>query len=255
MKLRYINLQLERAAYDLDYVSDFCYRARFMCNYLSRKVRLLHFETDGTFKMISINLGGTSEIDIVGLDALQVSLPFNKEEYDKLDDKDRIIYFASKFKEGFRLAATYKSIPLDGLYGILADFQTNGFKNTWVAKNTIFREHNLRVILNCDFNQYDFHLNVDIYQWASKKILCSGTVIKTLPDEVFFDHLFKDVYISGEQIVITQFLDFDFIQISLTEAQKRHFVFTFSKCPKELNDKDLWNNRIQKLMHLLSLNI
>lgn len=251
MKLRYINLQLDRSVYDLDYVSEFRYRARFMSNYLSRKVRLLHFETDGTFNMISINLGGTSEIDIVGLDAPQVSLPFNKEEYDKLDDKDRIIYFASKFKEGFRLAATYKSIPLDGLYGILAEFQTNDFKNTWVAKNKIFREHNLRVILKCDFNQYDFHLNVDIYQWASKKLLCSGTVIRTLPAEVFFDHLFKDVYVRGEYIVITEFLDYDFIQISLTEAQNGHFIFTFSKCPKELNE-DSWNNTIQNLMQLLS---
>lgn len=254
MKLRYINLQLDRSVYDLDYVSEFRYRARFMSNYLSCKVRLLHFETDGTFNMISINLGGTSEIDIVGLDALQVSLPFNKEEYDKLDDKDRIIYFASKFKEGFRLAATYKSIPLDGLYGILAEFQTNGFKNTWVAKNKIFREHKLKVILNCDFNQYDFHLNVEIYQWASKKLLCSGTVIRTLPAEVFFDHLFKDVYVRGEYIVITEFLDYDFIQISLTEAQKGHFVFTFSKCPKELNKEEHWNKKIHDILAMLSSN-
>ncbi len=48
MKLRYINLQLDRSVYDLDYVSEFRYRDRFMSNYLSRKVRLLHFETDGT---------------------------------------------------------------------------------------------------------------------------------------------------------------------------------------------------------------
>lgn len=254
MKLRYINLQLDRSVYDLDYVSEFCYRARFMCNYLSRKVRLLHFETDGTFNMISINLGGTSEIDIVPLDVLQVCLPFNKEEYEKLEDKDRAIFFESMFKEGFKRAVTFKSIPLEGLYGILAEFQTNGLKNTWVAKNKIFREHNLRVILKCDFNQYDFHLNVDIYQWSSKEFLCSGTVIKTLPDEIFFEHLFKDVYVSGEHIVITQFLDYDFIQISLTEAQRGHFIFTFSKCPKGLNE-DIWNNRIKNIKQSLTLNI
>ena len=68
MKLRYINIELNRALVNLDYVAEFDYRARFMCNYLSRKVRLLHFETDGTFNMISIDLGGTSKIDIVPLD-------------------------------------------------------------------------------------------------------------------------------------------------------------------------------------------
>ena len=62
-----------------------------MCNYLSRKVRLLHFETDGTFKMISIDLGGTSIIDIVPFDVLKVCLPFNKEEYDKLDVKNILV--------------------------------------------------------------------------------------------------------------------------------------------------------------------
>ena len=91
MKLRYINLQLDRSVYDLHNVSEFSYRARFMCNYLSRKVRLLHFETDGTFKMISIDLGGTSIIDIVSFDVLKVCLPFNKEEYDKLDVKNILV--------------------------------------------------------------------------------------------------------------------------------------------------------------------
>ena len=91
MKLRYINLQLDRSVYDLHNVSEFSYRARFMCNYLSRKVRLLHFETDGTFKMISIDLGGTSIIDIVPFDVLKVCLPFNKEEYDKLDVKNILV--------------------------------------------------------------------------------------------------------------------------------------------------------------------
>ena len=247
MKLRYINLQLDRSVYDLHNVSEFSYRARFMCNYLSRKVRLLHFETDGTFKMISIDLGGTSIIDIVPFDVLKVCLPFNKEEYDKLDDKERVIFFASKFREGFRLAATYKDIPLEGLFNLLAEFESNDFKHTWIAKNRIFREHNLRVILNCDFNQYDFHLNVEIYQWSSKTLLCSGTVIRTLPDEVFFDHLFKDVYINMDRIIITEFLDYDFIQIDLFEALKGHFVYSFCKCP-EPSDEEIWNNRIARLL-------
>lgn len=246
MKLRYINIELNRALVNLDYVAEFDYRARFMCNYLSRKVRLLHFETDGTFNMISIDLGGTSKIDIVPLDVLKVCLPFNKEEYDKLDDKERVIFFASKFREGFRQAAKYKDIPLEGLFNLLAEFESNDFKHTWIAKNRIFREDNLRVILNCDFNQYDFHLNVEIYQWSSKTLLCSGTVIRTLPDEVFFDHLFKDVYINMDRIIITEFLDYDFIQIDLFEALKGHFVYSFCKCPKHL-DEDMWNDSIASL--------
>ena len=247
MKLRYINLQLDRSAYDSHYDYEFRNCARFMCNYLSRKVRLLHFETDGTFKMISIDLGGTSKIDTVPLDVLKVCLPFNKEEYDKLDDKERVIFFASKFREGFRLAATYKDIPLEGLFNLLAEFESNDFKHTWIAKNRIFREHNLRVILNCDFNQYDFHLNVEIYQWSSKTLLCSGTVIRTLPNEVCFDYLFKDVYINMDRIIITEFLDYDFIQIDLFEALKGHFVYSFCKCPKP-SDEEIWNNRIARLL-------
>ena len=136
---------------------------------------------------------------------------------------------------------------MEGLFNLLAEFESNDFKHTWIAKNRIFREDNLRVILNCDFNQYDFHLNVEIYQWSSKTLLCSGTVIRTLPDEVFFDHLFKDVYINMDRIIITEFLDYDFIQIDLFEALKGHFVYSFCKCPKHL-DEDMWNDSIASLL-------
>lgn len=59
----------------------------------------------------------------------------------------------------------------------------------------------------------------------SKTELTSGTVIRTLPDEVCYDSLFKDIVIENDSLSITDFLDRPKFTFSLMDLHASKFSF------------------------------
>lgn len=238
MKLWYINIWLSpETGYDDDYRYEFTLHTRFISNYFSRQMRRLEnrFETDGTFKMISVKPTPENPrpCRIVPEAALIVEVPFSKTKYEQIKGTENFEYYLELLKTGFEKASKCKEIPLNPLLQILDEFKKNGCKNEWLHKKKRFLEKDIEVRLNCFFTTFDFRLVATITKISTKEILCSGTVLRTEPDEIIFDWMFKDILINDKNIVITNSFDLPQILINLKDALKKKLLF------KLLEDKEI----------------
>jgi hypothetical protein len=204
MNLKYINIWLNpETGYDDDYRYEFTLHTRFICHYLSIKIRRLKIISDGSFNMISIepNPQNINTCVIGGIDALRVFIPFNKKKYDDLKN-DNCSYYLELFEEGFRKSSMFKKIPLESLLDILNEFKKGKFLNEWIYKKRKFKEIDLEITLKCEFTTEYFQLVFIANQISTKKELVKGIVIKTEPNELLFGKMFKDIIFDND-IVIT----------------------------------------------------
>lgn len=228
MTLRYIALFMgDESGFEDGFTSQFDYNTRFISNYLSIQIRKLKYVTDGTFKMIGV----TPTLDIkhtcrvVPEDALQASISFNRDKYEKMAEVDKYEYYLQLLEEGYRICSQYKNIPLEQLLTLHQDFRDNNFRNEWLHKKKRFKEHGIEVSLNCFFTSFDFQLKMSVYDMRSKAELASGTVIRTLPNEQHFAHYFKDIVIENNELIITEFQDRPKFKFSLPDIFDGKFSF------------------------------
>lgn len=208
MNLRYIAIGL-----DYDYFIEnnnklryqFQLHTRFISNYFSRLIRKYKFKTDGTFNMISVTLLPQEKMEITkieAIDVLKTYLPFNQKCYEQEKGTEDCTYYLEVLEQGLRKAAEFKEVPLDIFLGLITNFKQGGCKNEWVHKKKRFKEEDIEVILFCEFTTTYFQLRVKINQISTQKELVNGIVIKTEPDEVLFEKMYKDV-ILDKNIIIT----------------------------------------------------
>ena len=203
----------------------------FISNYLSIQIRKLTFETDGTFHMLGI----TPSLDIkhvcriVGEKALQARISFTKEVYVQMSEIEKHEYYLQLLEEGYKVCAKHKKIPLEQLLKLHQDFRNNGYKNEWLHKKKKFKELGIEVSLNCVFTSIDFQLIMSVFDIKNKIELVSGTVIRTLPNEVCFDSLFKDVIVENDELVITEYQDRPKFRFLLKDITKGRFSFEVTK--------------------------
>jgi len=210
MKLRYIALFMDTdSGYKDPFRDNFNLNSRFVSNYLSMQVRKLKFETDGTFHMLGVS--PSLEIKhicrVVGEKALQARISFDRSAYEQMNEFEKYEYYLQLVEDGYRICTQYKKIPLEQLLKLHQDFRNDGYKNEWLHERKKFKEQGIEVTLNCFFTSFDFRLLMTVYDINSKKELVSGTVIRTLPNEVCFDSLFKDLMIEDNELIITEFQD------------------------------------------------
>jgi hypothetical protein len=207
MNLRYISLGLDYDFYikeDNKLRYEFHLHTRFISNYFSKAIRKYNYKTDGTFNMISIALLPQERIEITNIkaiDVLKTYLPFNQKRYEQEKGTETCNYYLEVLEEGLRKASEHKKIPLEMLLGLITDFKLGGCKNEWIHKKKRFKEEDLEVILFCEFTTNYFQLRVKINQLSAKKELVNGIVIKTEPDEVLFEKMYKDVIIEKNIII------------------------------------------------------
>jgi hypothetical protein len=227
MNLWYISIGLSRESFDTLYCYEFTKHTRFISNYLSRRVRTIRFKTDGTYRMISVELDpeGSSSCERIYGDVLKIGLHFEQEVYEQIRGSSDCEFYLKKLDEGFRVASQFKTIPLRECLGFLQDFRDCGYVNDWLHKKRRFKDHDVEVFLNCYFTTLDFKLVATITRLSTKEELCSGVVLQTEPDELCFDKEFKDILIDGRNIVITDFLDRPNILINLDRATEKTLTF------------------------------
>jgi hypothetical protein len=219
MILRYISLNLDRKIFGNDYGYDFLLHTRFISNYFSKAIRKHKYQTDGSFNMISID--GSHDIvspKIVPMTALKITLEFDKEKYARIRGTTNCDYYLELLENGFKQADKFKPIPLDVLLGLIKEFKRNDCKNEWLHKKKRFNEHDLEVILTCEFTTNYFKLMATINQISTKKELIKGAVITTEPDEVLFDKMFKDILLNDNDIIITDASDTPRVLINKKDA-------------------------------------
>jgi hypothetical protein len=228
MNLWYVNIWLNpETGFDDDYRYEFTLHTRFISNYLSKQIRKYRFNTDGAFNMISVEptTNEIKECKIVPVAALTVDVPFSKEHYEQIKGTADCEYYLELLEEGFKKAAKFKEVPLDTLLNLINNFRKNGYRNEWRQKKKRFKEQDIEVILDCFFTTTDFRLVTTINKISTKETLCSGVVIRTEPDEICFDKMFKDVLINKESIVITDASDSPRILINLRDAWNKKLSF------------------------------
>jgi hypothetical protein len=236
MNLWYVNIWLNpETGYNEDYRYEFTLHTRFISNYFSKQIRKQRFVTDGTFNMISVNPTPKKleECKIVPVDSLNVYVPFDKQRYEQTKGTTDCDYYLELLEKGFEKASKCKEIPLSSLCNLIDDFRKNSCKNEWQHKKKRFKEQDIEVILNCFFTTLDFRLVATINQVSTKKELCSGTLIRTEPDEIYFSKIFKDILIDEENIIITDTSDSPRILINLRDSLDKKLSF------KLLGDKEI----------------
>lgn len=227
MKLRYVTLFM---GFDSGYIDpfrdNFNLHSRFISNYMSMQVRKFKFETDGTFNMISVEPSlNIRPCRIVGDKALNVTIYFDKEKYDQLKKVEKFEYSLQLLEEGYRVCSNYKDIPLEALLDLHTQFREEGYKNEWLHKKKRFKDQHIEIILYCYFTSEDFQLKITVNDLNTKDELISGIVIKTLPHEVCFQPLFKDIIINNNVLGITDFLDRVKFTFSLSDIYSKKMKF------------------------------
>jgi len=210
MNLRYIGLHMNHdSGYKDPFRDNFNLHSRFINNFLTIQIRKLKYETDGTFNMLSIvpTLNNKNICRVVGEKALHASITFNQRAYEQMTEYEKYDYYLQLLEDGYKLCDQFKQIPLDYLLQLNQKFRLNGYKNEWLHKKKKFKEYGIEVTLNCYFASSDFKLSISVYDIRNKIQLISGFVIITLPDEVCFAPLFKDIIIENDKLCITEFQD------------------------------------------------
>jgi hypothetical protein len=232
MNLFYLYLGLD---YD-DYIKynnvirfEFQKKTTFINDYFTKKLRKLRFKTDGTFNMISI---GLSEFKYnpnkhVAPNVLKIHLPFDRNRYEALKNDLDCSYFLEMMEQGFKKASKIKEIPLNDLLNIIEDFKKEGCKNQWLHKKKRFKEHDLEIILNCEYTSVYFHLVATFNQISTKKELVSGVVLSTDVGVFIHEGMYKDIFINDKEIVITDSTDSPRILINKEKIFKSILDFNF----------------------------
>jgi hypothetical protein len=213
------------SGYQDPFRDNFNLHSRFISNYLSVQIRKLKYATDGTFNMLSIvpTINIKHLCRMVGEKALHASISFNRDAYEQMNDIEKYEYYLKLLEDGYRICTQFKNIPLTDLLKLHDDFRQNNYKNEWLHKQKRFKEYGLSISLNCYFTSTDFRLVMTVYDLVSKKELISGEIIRTLPDEVCFAHLFKDIKMENQDIIITEFLDRPIFSFHLSDLLEGRF--------------------------------
>jgi hypothetical protein len=238
MNLRYIALFTDSdSGYKDPFRDSFNLNSRFISHYLSVQIRKLKIQTDGSFNMISVAPSKNIKhvCRIVGEKALQVRLAIDKEKYEQMAEVERYEYYLELLEDGYKIAAQYKQIPLEPLLNLHQQFRIGGYKNEWLHKKKKFKEHGIEVSLNCFFTTYDFQLKITVSDIKTKVELISGMVIRTLPDSVCFHHLFRDVIIENEELIITDFLNRPKFKFLLSDILRKKLAFDVMNIGVEYN--------------------
>ena len=231
-KLRYINLDAFAAQ---DLIIDtyrFDFNARFICNYLSKEVRKLNIAGDGTFKMISVRLRknhsdcrltyGTDYPDV-----LSVLMPISEQEQrwynNSTDIVERCEFYLKLLERGYTIASNFKSIPIDSLMKLHDKFRDNNYKNEWLWKKKLVRDYGIYLFFKCYFTTFEFRLELEVYDRNKTTLLTKGVVLRTGPDEIFYDKDFRKLKIVEDKLLILDFLDKTNFEINLASLAQGVF--------------------------------
>ena len=172
MYLYYIAFRIEPGYFSHDdpLAYSFLFNTRFICNYLSKKVRKHKIQLQNPFSMLCVSLDNREYLkESQTFHVIDSHLEVQCEEITKYRGMtsliDRYEWYLSLLERGYRLAADTADtgIPFDTLKGIHDSFRNEGYKNEWLFKKIIVKEYGLTIYLKCYFTTFDFRLTLEAY--------------------------------------------------------------------------------------------
>jgi len=203
--------------YNQTILQRFQYNCNFISHYLSLSVRKKRFLTDGTFNSIGVYFSFSDQVmnfDKVGwksLHDLHCSLIVSSEAFEQYlhehNLEKRYEFYLSCLERGYAFINQHKAIPLDLLMGLNDEFRKIGYKNEVVFKKINIPLFGLRIVLTQVLSTIDFKLVISAFDSKTSTLIAEGTVFRTMPDEIFYRHHFKQVIVENNQLLILDFLD------------------------------------------------
>lgn len=237
MKLRYITIGRDERMEDIKgcmYASHFNYHVYFINYCLTKKVRQLKFETDGTFGEIILFIGSESiqtEIIKVPYPILGIHLPFDFERYENGDRLRRCEYYMELLRTGLRKAAEIKPIPYEEIIAFADELAANGYVYEWDFRSVMVREYGLRVKFVCRLDTDAFTMNALAFIKRNPEPVCIGQVVRAKPDAIHFDDISKKICIENNRIILQDKSGDDLLYIDIESLLEGHMKIEFASSP------------------------
>lgn len=252
MKLRYILLRADYGLYEDSFFHIFMDNVRFISNYLSRRIRSYHIETDGTYNMISVSISKFSDsCTLESENVLAVKVHFDdesKKSYLRMkNEKQRFDFYLSILEKGYSIALKHKCIPYELLLNLHQEFRLNGYLNEKLFRSKQIKEYGIKVKLVHILSSYDYKLMLFVYS-LKDSLIGEGAIYQTFPDEILFDKNVRHLVIEDGKLIITDFLNHPQFVCSLDDLSKG---IVKSVCVNENTKKYILNeNNIEKFNRL-----
>lgn len=241
MYLKYAGMLMNKKG-DKIYCAHFSFRVFYIGFALSRLLRRLKFETDGTFNVILIEVEDiqfpvTDIFNECDMKALRVRIPFDFKRYDSENESERNQYCIDLFKRALITASALKPIPLFELLNCLEQLEINKFQYNWDFKNISIKDCELKIKFTCQLNSKEYKLNAKVFRAYEKEPICGGTVIRTIPDSSFFGSILKNISVKDGSIRIYAICSTtEFFYIPIQNLCEGKFIVEKSK-PYNLNNQ------------------
>lgn len=250
---------MDKKITDYSYQSKFNYSIFFIGYYLNHTLlRKIKYPTDGSFEFITIIAGengcdndpksdtrdGRTDV----FNTLYVNIKIDLEYYDKADEQTKCEYFIELYHRGLQKALTFKDLPYKAMIDALEVLRQDGFRYRWALRSMLVKDSNLRVKFECELNTNEFTMTMEAYRTKPKSTepVCSGTIIKTMPDEVHFDHVISKkntIQRDHDLIYICTYWGCRFFYLKISDITNG--IFNIYLCPSEYPE-----NKIDVETHL-----
>lgn len=206
MLFREVSLYLDTVAFDRTFGSDFDFRAYHVGDFITRRIR--------NFRIKSPDFSGlvvrgclpehSMECKIEGENVLVAEVPFEKCKYDELaSEREFQELVIDMILRGVDFARKRYDLPYQEIKEAVEEFRGSGYKNEWIHKKRLFRGMNgLRGWLKCKMDSQNFTLTLRLERKGT--LLYESEILETKPDALFFHHMFNDLVVDGNKLIVTR---------------------------------------------------
>lgn len=200
-----IYLYLNTLDFKRETASDFLFSTSFVTYFVNRHLKKAKFQSPN-FKKIGFVLSKNPREPFCDDKFLTIELLADLDVYDHLTSvEEKGDYFVAKITEGLKKARNKFDIPEEEILTSLKLLKDLGYKNEWIYKSKKFKEKEITAELSCSLDIESFRLILKTF--ASDKLISENLVLQTKPDELIYDHKFKDLIVKNGMLLITDKFD------------------------------------------------
>lgn len=186
---------------DAQYESEFCFRSRYVCNYIVRRVRKMKFRTEGFGTLVIEGRTDLSKpVHQLSGPFRRVCTHFDKTVYESLHDNDLAEFFITMFLDGVDRAASETPIPVAEIHAWMDEFRRGNYRNEWTHASKTYRSKKLEIFMNCSMDMERFSLSLRVQHGGV--VVYDRPIKETLPDELIFWDLLGDVRLKDDAIIV-----------------------------------------------------
>ncbi|WP_064792209.1 hypothetical protein [Shewanella woodyi] len=183
-------------------VHPFRDQSRSICNYLERVLKQIKYDSKAFKRICFIGKSQpSSECFVNSSKVLITEIYFDENKYKSLEKNQLNTFFSQMITSGIEKCQEQYEIPKDELLKGLAEFYESGYVNRWTFKTKLIKGTGVKFALECELAIDHFCLNLVTYK--SGEMVSIREILKTEPDEIVFTPMFKDIFLEGDSLVIT----------------------------------------------------